>query len=52
MEKIDIAIKVMLMICLTFFTAMIVTAVFWVVSEMLEDIKDNVTRFIDDMRRR
>ena len=52
MEKLTLIIMVLLLICLTFFTAMIVTAVFWVVSEMLEDIKDNVKNFIDDMRGR
>ena len=49
---IDLTIKILILICLTFFTAMIVTAVFWVVSGMLDDIKDNVTSFIERMRGR
>lgn len=52
MEKLTLAMMIMLLIVLTFFTVMIVVMVIWILSELLGNIKDNVMNFIDDMRGR
>jgi hypothetical protein len=52
MEKLTLAMMIMFLIILTFFTVMIVVMVIWILSELLGNIKDNAKNFIDDMRGR